>query len=172
MRKSVLRRLINRPIHLLARVCPGAVTIRPFLHKMRGVQLHGKVWIGDDAYIENEYPEEVEMHDGASVGMRAMILAHTRGPGKVVLEKNSFVGPGAIIICSSGRTLRVGEGAVISAGSVVMSNVAPGALIAPPRAKPVARATIPFNLASSVSEFIDGLRPLPSKPKSHSCKPE
>ena len=166
MKKNLLRRVFNRWLHLLARFSPGATSLRPFLHKLRGMKIHGSVWIGEEAYIENEYPEDVEIHDGACVSMRATILAHTRGSGRIIIARNAFIGPGAMVICSSGRTLRIGEGAAVSAGAVVMSSVPAGVVIAPPRSSPVARAAIPFGIAKSVEEFMGGLEPLKrSKPK-------
>ena len=136
MKKNLLRRVFNRWLHLLARFSPGATSLRPFLHKLRGMKIHGSVWIGEEAYIENEYPEDVEIHDGACVSMRATILAHTRGSGRIIIARNAFIGPGAMVICSSGRTLRIGEGAAVSAGAVVMSSVPAGVVIAPPALQP------------------------------------
>jgi len=51
MKERILRGSINRILHLLARFGPGATTLRPFLHKLRGVKIHGKVFIGDDVYL-------------------------------------------------------------------------------------------------------------------------
>src|ERR1035441_9796279 len=140
--KNILRRVFNRVLHLAARISPGAMSVRPFLHKLRGVRIHGTVWIGDDVYIESEYPEHVEIHDGAFLGMRATILAHTKGEGSVTIERDAFVGPHAVIVCASGKVLRIGEGAVITIGSVVTSSVAPHTVIAPPRAVPVGKAKV------------------------------
>ena len=115
-KKSLLRRAFNRVLHTLARNLPGAMTVRPFLHRLRGVKIGKWVWIGDDVYLENEHPELVEIQEGAVLSIRAMVIAHTRGQGKVIIERRAFVGPCAVVICASGRTLRIGEGAVISTG--------------------------------------------------------
>ncbi|MGA2865735.1 MAG: hypothetical protein ABSF95_14780 [Verrucomicrobiota bacterium] len=160
MKKSLVRRVFNRLLHGLARACPGALTVRPFLHRLRGVTISKSVWIGDDVYIENEYPEQVELHEGAVLSIRAMIIAHTRGPGRVIIERNACIGPGVMVVCQSGKTLRVGEGAVVSTGSVVTASIAPGMIIAPPRSVPVGRARVPFALAKSVEEFVAGMEPL------------
>src|SRR5262245_46142038 len=80
MTKSFLRRVWNRLLHQLARLLPGATSFRPSLHRLRGVKIHGKVFIGDDVYLENEYPECVEIHDGVQIGLRTTIISHTRGP--------------------------------------------------------------------------------------------
>ena len=68
--KSIIRGSANRILHLIARFGPGATTFRPYLHKLRGVKIYGNVFIGDDVYLENEYPEAVEIHDGAGIALR------------------------------------------------------------------------------------------------------
>ena len=76
--KSFARRVCNRLLHQLARSLPGASSLRPFLHRLRGVKIHGKVYIGDDVYLENEYPECIEIHDEVQIGLRTTVIAHTR----------------------------------------------------------------------------------------------
>src|SRR4051794_12865200 len=90
-RKSFIARASNRLLHQLARLLPGATSLRPLLHRLRGVQIHGNVFIGDDVYLENEYPECIEIHDGVQIGLRSTVIAHTRGPSKIVFEKDVFV---------------------------------------------------------------------------------
>jgi len=92
--------------------------------------------------------------------MRSVIIAHTRGSGNVIIERFAFIGPTAVVICESGRTLRIGEGAAICTGAVVTTSVAPRMLIAPPRSVPMARVNVPYPLATSVNQFIAGLEPL------------
>src|SRR5205807_7459400 len=98
--KSVYRRVLNRILHALCRVLPGSTTVRPFLHRLRGVHIRGRVWIGDDVYIENEYPEAVEIHDGAMIGVRTTIVAHTRGAGKIIIGQQAFIGAGSVVVTS------------------------------------------------------------------------
>lgn len=159
-RKSLLRRLSNRVLHALCRSLPGAGSLRVVLHRLRGVQVGKGVFIGDDVYVENEYPEAIEIHDGASVTLRCVILAHTRGPGRVVIEKNAYVGAGCIIVASANRTLTIGEGAVISAGCVINSSVPKYTLFACERGKAVAEVTRPLPLCTEYMDFVKGLRPL------------
>ena len=124
MKKSFIKRFINRLLHFLARFLPGAKTLRPFIHRMRGVKINGTAFIGEDVYIENEYPENVEINDQCSINVRATILAHFRlGYGKVVLEEKVRIGPHSLIASSDGKTLTIGEGSVIAAGSVVTRSI-------------------------------------------------
>lgn len=144
----------------MARFLPGSTNLRPFLHRLRGVKIHGTVFIGDDVYLENEFPECVEIHDGVNIGLRSTIIAHAREPGKIVIEKNALVAACCTIACSAGQTLTIGEGSVLSAGSVVSNNIAPRTLCAGPRVRAVARVTVPFTLQTSYEDFARGLRPL------------
>ncbi len=160
-KKSFLRGVSNRFLHQLARMLPGATSIRPFLHRLRGVKISGNVFIGDDVYLENEYPEAVEIHDGVQIGLRSTILAHTRGPGRIVFERNAFIGASCIIAASPAKTLTIGEGAVVGIGSCVTADVAPATFYGMEKAKPIAMVTVPLTIETSYDRFVRGLRPLP-----------
>lgn len=160
MNKSWFRRGSNRCLHLLARFLPGANSLRPRLHRLRGVKIGEGVFIGEDVYLENDYPEAVEIQDGVQISVRATIMAHTRGAGKVVLERDAFLGANCVVATSGGRTLRIGEGAVIAAGVVITSDVPAHAFVAGYAAKPVASARVPFTRAATMEDFVRGLVPL------------
>lgn len=160
MKKSIIRRSANRILALIARFSPGATTFRPFLHKCRGVRITGKVFIGDDVYLDNEYPECIEIHDGAVICLRSILLAHTSGPGKLVIGKNTFIGANSLISVIGGNTLTIGEGAVITAASVVNSSVQAHVLIGSPRAQPIGKVTIPYTMDTPYYKFLSGIRPL------------
>ena len=95
------------------------------LHRARGVRIGRNVFIGDDVYLDNEFPEAIEIQDDVQISIRAVIIAHTRGPGRVVIQKAAFVGPHTVVACPYGRTLTICEGAVVSAGCVVTKSVPP-----------------------------------------------
>ena len=158
--KNVFRRFLNRILHKLAHFLPGHTNLRPFLHKLRGVKIYGSISIGDDVYLENEYPERVEIHDGSVIVLKAVILAHGRGVGRVIIEKNVRIGPNAVIAVSGNRTLTIGEGSVIAAGSVVNKDVPPHTLMNGVPAQPVAKITVPLTLEHTYEEFVMGLRKL------------
>jgi acetyltransferase-like isoleucine patch superfamily enzyme len=148
---------------MVARFAPGATSLRPFLHKLRGVRITGRVFIGDDVYMENEFPDCIEIGEGVQICLRSVLIAHTRGSGRIVLEKNVFVGANCVIIASPGATLTVGEGAVITTSTVVASDVPAQTLVGNERAKPLAKVTIPFTMETSYERFLAGLRPLKKK---------
>jgi hypothetical protein len=158
--KSVMRRALNRILHLLCRFLPGATTLRPFLHRMRGMQIGKNVWIGEDAYLENEFPELVEIQDGAVIGLRSIVIAHTRGAGRIVISKDVYIGAGCVIATAGNRRLVIGEGSVIMASSLVTGNVAPFTLYGSDAYKPLARITKPFVASASYEDFMMSLRPL------------
>jgi acetyltransferase-like isoleucine patch superfamily enzyme len=170
MKKWFLRRLSNRFLHFLARNVPGSTGIRLLLHRLRGVKIGSGVFIGDDVYLENEYPEAVEIHDGAQISVRAIILAHTRGPGKVIIEKEAYIGPNTVIVTTKGRTLRIGEGAVIGAGVVVTNSVAPHMFVASTPALAIAKALVPFTRAEKIEDFLRGLVPIRERSRDKDAK--
>ena len=163
MKKSFVRRVFNRILGMLARFAPGATSLRPFLHKLRGVRITGRVFIGDDVYLENEYPHCIEVRDGAQICLRSILIAHTRGSGQIVIGKDAFVGANSVLVASPGATLTIGEGAVITTSSVISSDVPAHTLVGNEKAKPLARVTVPFTMETSYDRFLAGLRPLKRK---------
>jgi acetyltransferase-like isoleucine patch superfamily enzyme len=163
MTKPFPIRVLNRALGMLARFAPGATSLRPFLHKLRGVRITGRVFIGDDVYMENEFPDCIEIGEGVQICLRSVLIAHTRGSGRIVLEKNVFVGANCVIIASPGVTLTIGEGAVITTSTVVASDVPAHTLVGTERAKPLANVTVPFTMETSYERFLAGLRPLKKK---------
>lgn len=149
--------ITSRVLQLVARSAPGALTLRPRLHRWRGVKIGKNVWIGYDAIIETSYPHLVTIEDGVTIGIRALIIAHFRGLEKgVVIEENAFLGPGTIIL----PNVVVGRGAVVAAGSVVTTSVPPMTLVQGNPAMPVARVGIPPSMEVSFQQFAASLRPL------------
>jgi len=147
----------NRLLQELARKVPGALSVRPFLHRWRGVKVGKDVWIGYDAIIETAHPELVTIKDGAVIGIRALISAHFTGwKRSIVIEENAFLGPGVIVL----PNVVIGHGAVVTAGSVVTHSVPPMTLVQGNPAKPIARVGKPPNVNVSFQEFTASLRPL------------
>ena len=162
-KKSLLRRVLNRFLALFCRLSPGSGSLRVWLHRWRGVRIGENVFIGDDVYIENEYPEAVEIQDGAQINLRTVIVAHTRGKGGVVIERNAYIGAGCIITASYNRTLTIGEGSVLTAGSVVSASIPSYTLFGSDKGRALARITKPLPLCSEYMEFVRGLRPIEQK---------
>jgi acetyltransferase-like isoleucine patch superfamily enzyme len=165
MKRNLFVRIRNRFLHTLARTLPGATTLRPFLHKLRGVKIAGRVFIGDDVYLENEYPDHVEIHAGAQIALRSTIVAHIRGPGRIVIGKNVVIGFGSQVVGAPGRTLTIGDNAVIAAGSVITTDIPPNTFLSGERLKARGYITVPLTLETSYEDFTRGLRPLSHRPQ-------
>lgn len=148
--------LKNRILQNIARSAPGATSFRVTLHRWRGVKIGKGAWIGYDAIIETSHPEYVTIKDGASVGIRAVIIAHFRELQGVVIEEDASIGPGAIIM----PNVTIGRGSVVTAGSVVTKSVPPMTMVQGNPAKPIARVGVPLKLDVSLREFSQKLRPL------------
>src|ERR1035438_2312777 len=119
--ESLLSGALNRILPGIARNAPGATSMRVWLNRWRGVKLGKNVWIGYDAIIETSYPHLVTIGDGASVGIRATIVAHFREVQGVTIEPGAFIGPGVIVMPG----VTIGRGAVVTAGSVVTQSIPP-----------------------------------------------
>jgi len=165
VKKSILRRIVNRILGLTARFVPGSTTLRPFLHKLRGVRIGGRVFIGDDVYLENEYPELIELREGTQISLRSILIAHTRGPGRIVIGRDVFLGAGCVVTAAPGATLTIGDGAVIAASSVVASDVPPRTLFGNEKGKPLGIVTVPLTMDTSYHDFLGGLTPLRATPQ-------
>lgn len=170
-RKPLLSRVANRILHSLARICPGSCSVRPRLHRWRGVKVGQHVFIGEDVYLENEYPECVEIGDGCEIGLRTVIMAHMRGPGRVIIKPNVWIGPCCLIAGANGRVLTIGEGAVIGGGSLITADVPDRAFVRAPACVPAAMANVPLATATTYQEFMRGLRPLRHHHKESSTPP-
>jgi len=156
MTEGPLRGLLNRVLQILARIAPGATTLRVRLNRWRGVKLGKDVWIGYDAIIETSHPELVTIKDGAAIGIRATIIAHFREQRGVVIEEEASIGPGAMIL----PKVTVGRGAVVTAGSVVTQSVPPFTVVQGNPARPIAKCGIALTRKVSVQQFAKSLKPL------------
>ena len=149
--------LWQRMLHVWARSAPGAESLRVWLHKARGVKIEGKVFIGANVYIDDEYPENVTIRDNAVIGISSIIIAHFRGEGHVEIGPDSFIGPNSVIM----PDVHIGEGAVVAAGSVVTRDVPAYTFVGGnPDAKPIARVTKTLGRGKSKEDFQRGLRPI------------
>jgi acetyltransferase-like isoleucine patch superfamily enzyme len=133
-KKTQFGRFMVRLINLLARHVPGGF-FRARLHKIKGVQMGKNVWIGEEVYIDNEYPFLIFLEDNVEIAAYSMIMAHSRDlhmlrpgmyvsdlgypPSPVRIKKGAWLGLHSIVL--GGVT--IGEGAVIAAGAVVTKDV-------------------------------------------------
>src|SRR6266480_847722 len=147
--ERLLPGLKNRILQVLARIAPGATTIRVRLNRWRGVNIGKDVWIGYDAIIETSYPHLVTIRDRATIGIRTTIIAHNREQRGVVIEEDVTLGPGVIIL----PNVTIGRGAIVTAGSVVTKSVPPKTMMQGNPARPIATIEIPFGPGVSLKEL-------------------
>jgi len=167
-RKTTLRMFVNLILLILTKVLSAVVPdrrfverrLRPFLHRLRGVKIYGNVAIGDDVYLEEIYSHCVEIHDGVVIAARCTIIASMKGPGKIIIRKDAAIGAGCVIVCASGQTLTIGEGAVIAAGSTVSHDIPPYTLCGAPRIKAFGKVTVPLTMDQEYEKFRRGLKPM------------
>lgn len=154
---------LNKFLSKMAFIVPGGGTLRPWLHKLRGVKMSTNVWISQYVYIDELHPENIVIKENVSIGLRTSIFAHLywgrkchNKPGIVTIEKDVYIGPHCIIL----PNVKIGEGSVIMAGTVVSRNVPPNVLYGYASASPVARVTCPLIEGNTYEDFVLGLRKL------------
>lgn len=155
--------MIGRLLSKLAFILPGGDSLRPWLHRRRGVRLGRNVWIAQFVHIDELHPDHVHIGDNCTIGLRTSIITHfywgPRRPttrGDVVIEDDVFVGPHCVVL----PNVRIGAGAVIRAGTVVSRNVPAHAIWGAPPAEALGVASVPLTPAHPYEEFVRGVRPV------------
>lgn len=164
-----MNRVLSGLFARIALIAPGGYSLRPHLHRLRGARIAQGVWISQGVYIDEIYPEAVTIEEGCTIGLRASIVAHFHWGGKrasagykpVVIEKNVFLGPHCVVLPG----IRIGEGSVIKAGSVVARNVPPRVFWGEAAGGPLARITVPLGADHPYEDFVRGLRPIAPREK-------
>jgi len=157
----MLGNILSRLAHKIAFVAPGGGSVRPWLHRLRGAAIGKDVWIGQFVYIDELHPADITIGDNCTIGLRTSIFSHfywgsrkAQGGGKVIIERDVFVGPHCVIL----PNVRIGEGAVVRAGTVVSRNVPPHVFWGSPPADVLGMATVPLTAQHTYEEFTRGMR--------------
>lgn len=109
--------------------------VRPWLWKLTGAKIRGKISIGYDVYYDVGNASHIIIEDGVWVASRCIILCHRRDMSSysvgddynelpyiksdVHLKKGCCVSMGSIIMPG----VTIGEGAIIGAGSIVTKDI-------------------------------------------------
>jgi acetyltransferase-like isoleucine patch superfamily enzyme len=168
---NIFRRIINK----IAFVAPGGGSVRPWLQKIRGVQMGKQVWIGQYVYIDEQNPEKISIGDHCTIGLRVSIFSHfywgdqrTSGySAPVTIDKDVFIGPHCVIL----PNVHIGEGAVINAGTVVSKNVPAHIYWGVDTAGPLGEVTVPLTSEHTLLDFRYGLRPIRKNKESTEISP-
>jgi serine acetyltransferase len=158
MQEKLLQGLLNRILQMLTMLLPGGSTLRVWLHRARGVQIGRNVWISYNVILETAFPQLITIDDDVFIGIGVIVIAHFKKSGRGVrIEKQAFVGPGAIIL----PDVKIGEGAVVTAGSVVTASVPPMTVVQGNPAVPIAKCGIPLQPEEvPMKDFLRQLRPI------------
>ena len=123
------KRPLNYFLHLISQYFPYN-NIRVILHKARGVNIDKKVEIGMNVWIDESFPNYVYIHESASIALGTKIIAHSI-PHKfhtnrfqsyvapVSIEKGAWIGANSTVLAG----VTIGEGSVVTAGSVITKNI-------------------------------------------------
>ncbi|MFP4014251.1 MAG: acyltransferase [Chitinispirillaceae bacterium] len=164
-----MNQMLQRLLRKVAYSAPGGYSIRPGLHRLRGVTIGKNVWISQYVYIDEVHPEVVTIEDNVTIGIRTSIIAHlywgprrpSKDAGPVHIGRDVFIGPHCVIM----PNVKIGAGAVIQAGTVVSRDVPSGTLWGLPKAGPLARVSVPLTREHGFKRFLMGLRPILSGPR-------
>ena len=148
--------LKNRVLQHLARILPGATSLRVLCHKWRGVQMGRGVWIGYDVILETAWPRLISIGNNVTINVRTTIIAHFKTSRSVTIEDDVFIGPNVTIL----PNVKIGEGSVVTAGSVVTSSVPSNTMVQGNPAQAVAKCGIPLLEETSLKDFTKNLLPL------------
>lgn len=156
MQEGPLKGLLNRIFQELARVSPGARSLRVRLHRWRGVRIAENAWIGYDCVIETSRPHLISIGRNSIISVRVTLIAHFLGAEGITIEDDVFVGPGSIIL----PNVTLGRGCVVTAGSVVSSSVPEMTVVQGNPARAIAQCGVTLVGGASLKTFYRSLRPL------------
>jgi acetyltransferase-like isoleucine patch superfamily enzyme len=156
--------LFSRILCFLAFFAPGGASLRPAMHRWRGVQIGKRVWISQLVYLDVLYPKGIIIGNNVTIALRTTIFTHFhRGPCRthdgwktVEIEDDVFIGPHCVILPG----VHIGKGAVIKAGTVVGRNVPAHTFWGDPGGAVLAEVTVPLSPDHEYDEFLKGLRPV------------
>jgi acetyltransferase-like isoleucine patch superfamily enzyme len=112
---------------LLVRYSPS-LSLKLIAMRLMGVKAGEKVSMALNATVDIFYPELIEIGDNTIIGYNATILAHEyliekKRTGPVVIGKNVLIGANTTVLAG----VVIGDGACISAGSLVNEDIPAGA---------------------------------------------
>lgn len=135
--KSLPRVAWNFIIISLARITPW-LGVKNAMYRLLGMKVGRDVAFGLMAMVDVFWPELIEVGDNSIIGYNTVLLAHEflideYRIGPVVIGRNVMIGANCTILPG----VVIGDGAVISAHSLVNRDVPPGAVVGGVPARPL-----------------------------------
>ena len=122
---SPLRVIWNFTIISLGRISPS-FAVKDFLYRLLGVRIGRNASVGLMVMLDVFFPEEIDIGDNVIIGYNTTLLGHEFlkdewRRGKIVIEKDVVIGANCTILPG----VVIGEGAVVSAMSLVNRDIPP-----------------------------------------------
>jgi acetyltransferase-like isoleucine patch superfamily enzyme len=127
--KNPLRVVFNFIVIYTCRFVPS-LALKRVLLRLTGMKVGKNVSIGLGAMFDIFFPELIEIGDNSIIGYNATLLAHEFlvnewRRGKVKVGKNVMIGANSLVLPG----VEIGDGAVVSACSLVNRDIPPGAFV-------------------------------------------
>jgi acetyltransferase-like isoleucine patch superfamily enzyme len=111
--------------HLRRLIVRGKIEL---LRRVYGMDIHPTVEISLSAKFDRRNPRGIHIGEETYVALDAMILTHDRTRGvyaDTIVERHCFLGARCLILPG----VRIGEGSIVGAGSVVTQDVPPRSIV-------------------------------------------
>ena len=159
----MIKSIFSRFLLSISFFAPFGYSLRPWLHRIRGVKMGKNVWIAKAVYLDELHPEDIEIGDNSIINYRTTVYTHSyfgpkqkKSSGKVIIGKDVYIGPHCLILPG----VKIGDCSVIKGGTVLTRNVPPNTFWGMPNPGPLARVTVPLTPGHTQEEFVKGLRPI------------
>jgi acetyltransferase-like isoleucine patch superfamily enzyme len=140
----LLKKIVNICLYRISFFCP-LNSFRVRCHKWRGVKIGNNVYIGMQCSIDNAYPEYVYIEDNVSLAGECLVITHSNPfshfqnvtPAQVapvIIKQGAWICVRALLLPG----VIIGENSIVSAGSVVTTNVPPNSVVSGNPAKIIA----------------------------------
>jgi len=153
-RVGFFRVCFNFIIIILCRYLPS-LRMKNFFYRLAGIKVGRGVSVGLMAMMDVFYPRYISIGDNTVIGYNATLLAHEflvreLRLGPVEIGANVMIGANSTVLAG----VKIGDGAVVGAGSLVNRDVPPGALVCgvPARVKKKAFMTREINKTNPEGE--------------------
>ena len=124
--RNPFRTMLNFILIYLARFMPS-LAIKRFLYRTCGAKIGKGAAFAPGSVIDFFWPELISVEENALIGYNTVVLAHELlqneyRTGKVIIGKNAMIGANCTVLPG----IRVGEGATVSAMSLVNRDIPAG----------------------------------------------